>query len=996
MAQQAVKVTGVVRDNNNDPLPGATVKMEGTTRGATTDLDGSYSIDAKPTDRLSFSFVGYETQTIEVGNQTEINVMLLEKHSALEEVTIVGYGSQRKESVIGAITTVAVRELQVPVGKVSTSLAGRLAGVVALQRTGEPGAGADFWIRGVNTFGALNRPLVLVDGIERPLDLVDTEDIATFSILKDATATAVYGVRGANGVVLVTTRRGEEGKTKVTAKAEYGILAPTKMPVMANAEEFIDAYNDVYAEVNNGRHFYSPEDREKYLSGVDPDLYPNVDWINEIYKKATTSQRINLNVTGGGPIARFYVAGSFYRENGIFNATETEYNPEMKWTKYSFRSNLDINLTKSTVLNLNFSIQYDVKNRPRASGDLWVNTYIVSPIAIPPIYSDGTISRTMVSGVNPYTTLNKTGYTQEFHNNAQSLVGLSQDFSDLVTPGLKANAKFSWDMVNNSDVTRLLNPFHYFATGRDADGNLIFHQNNTDGSDYLGFDSGVSGSKTFYLEASTTYDRVFSGLHRVGALFLFNMKEAVNTVPGDFYTNSIPNHHMGVAARATYSFRDIYFIEGNFGYNGSENFSSKNRFGFFPSIAVGYLLSNESYWEPLRETIHLLKIRLSHGKIGSDQIGGDRRFAFNTTMNEGAAGWTFGQTGQTGRTGIATGYPGNENVGWEESVKSNIGLEFGLFHHLRIQADYFYDFRDKIFILRRSVPSVVGVNQNPYVNLGQMKNRGIDASLEYDHRINKDWFVSARANFTYNRNKVLYNDAPEPAMKYQSEIGRPLYQQFGLVALGLFESQEDIDNSPVQEFGSGLRPGDVKFQDINGDGAVNSLDKIALGHTHVPEINYGFGVSSSWKGLDASVFFQGVGNVTNWLDGSPINGFEQSSAAMGGLFRDVAVNRWTEENPNPNAKYPRLSLSVSQNNKQLNTRTQRSMAFLRLKNAEIGYTFPHKWVEKLKISTARIYLQGANLLTFAKFDLWDPEINNSQGAIYPNMKIVNAGLHLNF
>jgi TonB-linked SusC/RagA family outer membrane protein len=993
-AQQAIRVTGTVKDNNGAPLPGATVRVEGTTKGATTDLDGSYSIEVKPTDKLSFSFVGYETQTIEVGSQTEINVTLHEAHSALEEVTIVGYGSQRKESVIGAITTVAVRELRMPVGKVSTSLAGHLAGVVALQRSGEPGAGADFWIRGVNTFGALNKPLVLVDGIERPLDLVDTEDIETFSILKDATATAVYGVRGANGVVLITTRRGMEGKPKVSVKAEYGILAPTKMPVMANAEEFIDVYNDVYAEVNNGRYFYSPEDREKYLNGADPDLYPNVDWINEIYKKSTTSQRVNLNVTGGGPIVKYYVAGSFYNENGIFNASETDYNPEMKWTKYNFRSNLDINLTRSTVLNLNLSTQYDVKNRPRGSGDLWVNTYIVSPIAIPPIYSDGTISRTLVSGVNPYTTLNKTGYVQEFHNNAQSLVGLSQDFSDLVTPGLKANAKFSWDVVNNSDITRSLNPTHYFATGRDADGNLIFHQNNTDGSDYLGFSRAVSGSKTFYLEASSTYDRVFSDQHRVGALFLFNMKEAVNTAPND-YTASIPNHHIGIAARATYSFRDRYFIEGNFGYNGSENFAKLNRFGFFPSIAVGYLISNESYWESLRETVHLLKIKASHGKIGSDQIGGNRRFAFNTTMNESAAGWTFGQTGQTSRTGIATGYPGNDNVGWEESVKTNAGIEFGLFHHLKIQADYFYDLRDKIFILRQSVPSVVGVNENPYVNLGKMENRGVDASLEYDHQVNKDWFVSARANFTYNRNKVLYNDTPPPAMKYQSEISRSLYQQFGLVALGLFESQEDIGNSPVQEFGS-VRQGDVKFKDINGDGAVNSLDKIAIGRTHVPEINYGFGVSSMWKGLDVSLFFQGIANITGFLDGSPINGFEQNSAAMGGLFRDVAVNRWTEENPNPNAKYPRLALVVSQNNKQLSTRNQRSMAFMRLKNTEIGYTFPKKWLEKLKISTARIYLQGANLFTFTEFDLWDPEINNSQGAVYPNMKIVNLGLNLNF
>lgn len=993
---QQSKITGVVVDHTGVGMPGVTILVQGTPRGVTTDVDGSYSIEAKSTDKLVFSFIGFENQIIAVENQSTIDVQLQELKNELDEVTIVGFGKQRKVSVIGAITSVSAGDLRMPVGNVSTSLAGQMAGVVAVQRSGEPGSGADFWIRGVSTFGSNNRPLVLVDGVERPLDLVDNEDIETFSILKDATATAVYGVRGANGVVLITTRKGREGKPMINARVEYGILSPTKMPRMANAAQWMDMYNDVYSEVNEGKIFYTPELRAKYLDGTDPDLYPNVDWLKEIYKSATTNQRANLNISGGGPKVRYYVSGGYYKENGIYNAQKGDYNPSMQWSRYNFRSNLDIDLSKNTMLNLNLSTQYDVKNRPNSKDGsvdlLWIYSYLTTPIAIPTIYSDGTIARPMSAGTNPYNTLNKTGYVQEFNNNAQSLVGITHDFSDQITSGLKVNAKFSWDVVNTSIVRRTLAPSTYFATGRDSEGNLIFHKNN-DGSDYMTFSKDNLGTRIVYFETSATYERAFAEEHRVGALFLFNTREKVNNVPSDYIT-SIPYRNLGIAGRATYSFRDKYFIEGNFGYNGSENFAPKHRFGFFPSAAIGYMISNEGFFEPLQSTIDLLKLKASHGKIGNDQIAdGARRFAFNSDMNQGASGYVFGQTGQTSLTGVSTGYPGNPNVAWESSTKTNIGIELGLFRQLKLQVDYFYDLRENIFILRESVPSVVGVNQNPYVNLGKMKNQGMDASLEYIKQLG-DLTLSGRANFTFNRNKKLYDDKATPIMAYQELVGRPLYQQFGLISLGYFESDADIANSPVQEFGP-VRPGDVKFRDINGDGVINEYDKIAIGRTHVPEINYGFGLSTLWKGLDVSFFFQGVGNVTGFLDGSPINGFEQN-AYMGGVFEDVAVNRWTLENPNPHARFPRMALSTSQNNKQLGTHKQRDMSFIRLKNAEIGYTIPKKLTSKMGISTFRVYLQGVNLLSFHKFDLWDPEINNSQGAVYPNMRIVSCGVNLNF
>ncbi len=989
--QQKRSVKGKVTDTAGAPLPGVSIVAKGTSNGTITDAEGKFSIDIDPkTTTLQISFVGMKSQDVLVLGKKEINVTLEDDVKGMDEVVVIAYGNQRRESVIGAISSVAIPDLSMPVGKISTSLAGQLAGIVAVQRSGEPGSGADFWIRGVSTFGANNRPLVLVDGIERSLDLVNVEDIETFSILKDATATAVYGVRGANGVVLITTRKGKEGKPTINVKAEYGLLSPTRMPKMANAEQFMDLYNDVYKEANNGRVFYSDELKQKYLDGSDPDLYPNVNWMEEIYKDVTTSQRLNASVTGGGKIARFYVAGSAYRENGIFNAQAgDQYNPSLNWTKYNFRSNIDINLHRNTVLNINLSNQYDVKNKPDTD-ELWIYTFLTVPIAIPKVYSDGTVARPPI-GENPYNLLNNRGYVQMFNNNAQSLVGLTQDFSDLITKGLKANVKFSWDAINSATISRYKDPSTYYATGRDADGNLIMKKNN-DGNDYLTLWRGNSGERTTYLEASVTYDNVFKEVHRVGGLFLFNQRERTNNFP-DSYILSLPYRNMGIAARGTYSYMDKYFVEGNFGYNGSENFSPGKQYGFFPSIALGYLISNESYFEPFRKTINNLKIKGSYGIIGNDKIGGDRRFAFNSEMQ--SYGWyTFGEMGQTGITGIATGYPGNSNVSWEKAKKFNLGIEMGLFKKLTVQADYFHELRDGIFIERLSVPSVVGINVNPYVNLGKMENRGWESSMEYSEKIG-ELRISARANFTFNRNKKLYDDSPTPIMEYQNVIGKPLYQQFGLVALGYFESEEDIASSPTQQYGP-VRPGDVKFRDINGDGLVNDYDKVAIGRTHVPEINYGFGVSLGLRGVDLSLFFQGIANVTSFIDGSAINGFENANLFLSGVYEDVALNRWTVENPNPKAKYPRMSIYTNQNNKQLSTMKQISNQFIRLKNAELGYTLPAQISSKAGLSTVRFFIQGVDLLTFSKFKLWDPELNNSQGSVYPNMRVINFGVNVNF
>lgn len=994
--QQTSKLTGKVVDERGEPMPGVTAVILGSTRGVLTDVDGSFEIEVKSTDKIKFTFLGYQDQTITVGTQRNVFIKMEPKVDELAEVQVVAFGKQKKESVIGSISTVSVENLKNPVGKISNSLAGQLAGVVGVQRSGEPGAGSDFWIRGISTFGNGGSPLVLVDGIERSLDLVDPEDIESFSILKDATATAVYGVKGANGIILITTKRGKEGKLQVNAKVEYGITSPVRTPKLASAGQWIDYYNDISLE-STGNRAYSEEEKNRYLTGYDPDLYPNVDWLEEIFKESTDLQRVNLNVSGGSKIMRYYVAGSLYFENGIFNAKKGKsYNPTLNYKRYNFRSNFDVNLTPSTVLNVSLANMYETKNRPR--GDMWAWMLTVPNIATPTIYSDGTYA-TPPLGSNPWMTLNQTGYVQDFWNSTQTLFSVSQDLSDFVTKGLEMNVKFAWDAKNSAYVERAKAPSSYYAVGRDKEGNLIFKQNSI-GNDYMtaGSGSGSSNERSMDLEASITYNNIFDEKHRVGGMFLFNMRERNLNLPANL-TKAFPYRNQGIAGRATYSFKDTYFIEGNFGYNGSENFSPNKKFGFFPSLAIGYLISNEDYFENIRPVISLLKLKASKGKIGNDVIGDrsrddERRFAFYTEMTW-TGGFNFGHAGQNWVNGVATGRKGNDGVTWEEADKTNLGIELGLFDKLTFHADYFYEKREGIYIEQQSIPSVVGLNFARQLNIGKMKNEGFDMSLEYNQNVNKDLFLSARGNLTYNVNTKLYDDKPTPVWPYQEEAGFVWGQQMGLVALGLFESEEDIYNSPEQLFGE-VRPGDVKYKDINGDGVIDNKDRIAIGYHDVPQITYGFGVSAGWKNFDLSVFFQGNAKATRFIGGSNFHGTINNKLGLGQIYAEVADGRWTLENPDPNAKYPRMSMAVSSNNMQNSTMNQRDVSFMRLKNLDFGYTLPRELTKKYGMSTVRIYMQGVNLFTFSKFKLWDPELNTDTGNRYPNMKVINFGLNINF
>ncbi|MBR1575105.1 MAG: TonB-dependent receptor [Bacteroidales bacterium] len=991
-AAQNREVSGVVLDETGAPIPGAFVTVKGETRGAMTDNDGRFALEVKPTDRLIASFLGYDDLELEVGTQTSLSFKLTPQANQLDEVVMVAYGAQRKASVIGSISTIGTEQLQAPIGQLSTGLAGKLAGVVAVQHTGEPGSSAEFWIRGVNTFGANAYPLILVDGVERSMDLVDVEDIASFSILKDATATALYGVRGANGIVLITTRRGAESKPKVNVKIESGITSPTQLPEMASAEQFIDYLNAMQPGAIDD---YA---RQMYLSGADPDLYPNVNWIGEIFKRHASTRKANVNVTGGTRNVRYYAGGSYYFEDGIFNVDQNDrYNSQMNFRRFNFRTNIDINVTPSTTLGMDLSTQFTKKNQPGTSlSNIYNNVMQITPIGFPKVFSDGTLSNPEV-GSNPYNMINNMGYATIDTQNAQSTVALTQDFSEIVTEGLTAKVQLSWDARTASSVTNGILPRVYYKAWDDEAQDYVYvAQNNTAG--YINVSSSAqSGYTVLNLEASANYERSFNSAHRVGAMFLYYLRSRNNTHPGFEYWETFPRKSLGIAGRTTYSYKDRYFAEFNFGYNGSENFSPGHRFGFFPSGAIGWIVSNEPFWEPLQETVSLLKIKASIGKVGNDQIGGGRRFGYNTTMDiTGIGGFSWGEKQPTYVTGVATGEIGNPDIVWEEALKRNAGFEINLFRdHVKFQFDYFNDYRSGIFIERKSLPGAVGLRKTQYTNIGEMQNAGFDLSGQFDVQTAGGLSVSARGNFTFNRNRRVYDDMPDQLWPYQNTAGFANNQQRGLIAEGLFMTQEEIDSWPSQ-YGRTLVPGDIKYRDINGDSIVNDFDKVAIGYTTIPEINYGFGLSLGWKGIDASVFFSGMSHVTRIIGGYNLYGGAATNVLIQGqIFADVAEKSWSVTH-DPQAEYPRFSVETPANNQIASTYWQKNMSFLRLKNAELGYTFPKKWTGKAGISTARIYLQGVNLLTFSRFKLWDPELESAYGNVYPLTRNISLGLNLNF
>ena len=1000
--QQPVEVNGLVVDSDDVPIVGATVYIKDEPGiGSITNSEGRFKLTAKMYNTLAVSFMGYETAEQIITSAADVKITLREGNQ-MEEVVVIGMGTQRKVSVTGAVAVVDTKDLELPATNIVNTLGGRVPGVISIQSSGEPGRNiSEFWVRGIGTFGANSGALVLIDGLEGNLSQIDPADVESFSVLKDAAATAVYGSRGANGVVLVTTKRGKQEQLKITFRSNYTISELRRLPRYVGATQYAEMANE--AAVASGMSpIYNDTQMDIIRYGLDPDLYPDIDWQDVILNPTSFQHTQYVSAQGGGNIARYFASLGMSQESSAYKSMDdSKYNKGVGYDTYNFRTNIDINLTKTTQIYLGAMGFMSVNKRPSMGKKysrtdtsltdwIWDSQSKTTPLMYPLRYSSGELPASgSDSDIPPHVLLNYTGNTVENKSRTLFNIGIKQDLS-MLTEGLNIEATGSWDSQSLYGESRYSMPALYLARERNQKGELILSEQVTEAS--VQYNSEAWNWRKLYFDAKVNYDRTF-GNHRVGGL-LFYYLESTTESGADSSMNAIARRYQSLSGRFTYGFKDTYFLDVNFGLNGSENFQSGRQYGFFPAVAVGWVPTQYEFMKRIK-WIDFMKIRASYGKIGNDEIGGSRRFAYNTTMNTNAGGFLFGDLGQTSLPGYSTGEYGNPDVAWEEATKADVGIELGLFNKIKIQADYFYEKREGIFIQRESTPSVVGTKTAQWVNLGRMKNQGFDMSLEFDHSFNKDFSISARGNFTYNRNKKLYDDKPDQIWKYQNLAGFANNQQFGLIAEGLFESEEDIANWPKQDFGT-VRPGDIKYRDVNGDGVVNTFDKVAIGYTLVPEINYGFGASLKWKGIDVSVFFSGVGHVTRIIQGQNLFGASSTILRMGQIFEDVAKNRWTLDNQNPNAPYPRLSLNKVDNNQQLSTYWQRDMSFLRLKDAEIGYTLPESMTKKWGLSKIRFYIQGKNLITFSDFKLWDPEVNANYGNVYPLIRTFAIGANVNF
>lgn len=1013
--QQTKTVTGTVVDEDGAPIPGATIMVKGTTRGMITDVDGKFEIKVKDSDVLQVSFVGYETKEVPVEGKTDFIVPMSQQVDELEEVTVVAFAKQKKESVLSSITTVETEDLKIPSSNLTTALAGRVAGLISYQRSGEPGADdADFFVRGVTTFGYKKDPLILLDGNEvtsQDLSRMQPDDIASFSIMKDATATALYGSRGANGVILVTTKEGKEGKAIINIRFENSISMPTQQIELADPITYMEKHNEaVRTRDPLGLTLYSPHKIANTKAGGNPYVYPTTDWYDELFNDYANNQRLNFNLSGGGKVARYYLAGTLNNDNGVLKVDpKNNFNNNIDLKRYMLRANVNISVTNSTEVAVRLQGTFDDYTGPVYGGDeMYQSVMSANPVLFPPYYEPderNEYTQHILYGnydnaqfTNPYAMMTQ-GYKDYTTSRMFAQIELNQEL-EFITEGLSLRGMFNTNRYSFFDVSRFYNPYYYNVAMYDKseDAYLLNLINEETGTEYLEYDEGQKDvNSTTYGEAALNWNRTFAEDHALSGLLVATMREQIYANAGDLQ-QSLPYRNIGFAGRFTYGYASRYFTEFNFGYNGSERFSKAERFGFFPSIGLGWIASNEAFWGGLlKQTINQLKFKATYGLVGNDAIGSasDRFFYLsNVNMNDGAHGSSFGTYGNSGGrylSGISISRYPNDMITWETAEKLNLGVELGMWEKLDLQLDVFSENRTNILMDRSAIPSVMGLQANTRANVGRARSKGFDMSLNYNHSFNADAWLTGIANFTYAASEfTVYEEPDYSGQPWLSHVGQSLTRQQGYIAERLFVDEHEVQNSPEQ-FGD-YRAGDIKYKDINGDGKISELDQVFIGYPTSPEIVYGFGLSGGLKNWDLSFFFQGLARESFWIDPVASAPFIDRQNA---LLKVYAEDHWSESDRDLYALWPRLSEEPVENNNQRSTWFMRDGAFLRLKSAEFGYTLPGQLTSRAKITNLRFYLSGTNLLTFSKFDLWDPEMGGN-GLGYPIQKVFNLGVQLSF
>lgn len=1014
------RITGTITDTKGTPLAGVNVIVKGTTIGVSSNIDGTYVIDVPMNSSLTYSYIGYLNQEITPGAESICNIVLNEDNRVMEEVVVVGFGQQKKESVIGAIQSFKTSDMKMPAANLTNSFAGRIAGVISVQQSGEPGAdGANFWIRGVSTFAeAAQNPLILIDGVEcssYDLNALAPEVIENFSILKDATATALYGSRGANGVMIVTTKTGQGGKPKINLRVEGRMSMPTQIPELADGVQYMRMFNEaIEARTPGAEPKFSEEAIQGTINKLNPYVYPNVNWYKELFKQQTYTQAVNLNVSGG--IAKrvtYFMSASITNESGLLKqAPENPFKNNIHNLRYSFQSNVSSQLTKTTKIGVKLNIQVQDYTGPLNDVNylfgrvMWASPSQF-PVKFPQTEEMNYIPFGNKSGgpqqnmfANPYASLAQ-GVNAMFRTTSMGTVDFDQKL-DFITKGLSVTGQFSLKVFNSTSTGKYITPFYFeidpntLIQNDDGSYKYDLRSINTDGSNAAVARNSNSSDRLANANIMLNYHREF-GKHDVNAQFIYLQRGYYRNNPAsNNYNAALGEKNQGIAGRLTYNFNRRYYTEFNFAYNGSDNFVKGKKFGFFPSIALGYIISNEKFFEPLTKVVSLLKLRGSYGLVGNSLTS--ERFQGYTHLTMDGKSYSFGPAFNSSMKGAVITRYGNPYATWETSLKKNIGLELGLFdNRFLLIADFFRENRERILLIRQTVPATVGMGSaTPFANMGKTRNEGVDLSLEYNHVFNPDFLLTFKGTFTYAKNTLLFRDEPEYEWDYQYERGGPM-NRIGpaYVALGLFKDQADIDNSPDQSaVMANVKPGDIKYQDLNGDKKIDQYDRTYIGDPYIPQVVYGFGLSAKYKRWDFSVYFQGIAKVSIYMnDIHPFGVYHKNVLGF------VAEDYWSESNPNPDAAYPRLSHTDGRDNTEvLSSYWLRDGAFLRLKNLEIGYSF--KWM--------RVYVSGANLLTFSPFKHWDPELggydnkpesssdNRGNGLRYPLQRIVNIGAQFNF
>ncbi|QHS57980.1 TonB-dependent receptor [Mucilaginibacter sp. 14171R-50] len=1045
-AQTRATITGVITDTTGTSIIGANIVATNKKNVSTaTDVNGKFVIDAEPGTIFRVTYVGYKetTFTVSADKQTYNIVMKVTKNE-FADVVITAYGrKQRKEAVVGSVTTITPTDLKIPASNLTNALAGQVAGVIAYQPSGQPGLdNSSFFIRGVTTFGYKKDPLILIDNVElstSDLARLQVDDIASFSILKDASATALYGARGANGVILVTTKEGKVGKPQINVRVENSVSQSVKNLQLADPITYMRLFNE--ATITRDPLSPLPFSQNKIINteatlanapGSNQYVYPAVDWLKTLFKDRANTQRANLSVSGGGGVARYYVGGSYNIDHGILRQDVMNNNDNnVNFRNYQLRSNVNINLTKSTELIVRLSGTFNEYNGPLTadasfSTDLYNIAMHTSPVLFAPSYpaddanvntqhilfgnapSAGSTGSNAVAYLNPYAALLR-GHKNFSQSRMSAQMELNQNL-DFVTNGLSFRGLFHTNRFSYFESSMGYNPFYYNIGSYDKPSNTytLSWLNPQPGAatEYLNYSRNFNNTQAntyLFFQGVVDYTKRM-GDHNISSSLIGTQQQTLYGNADNLF-NSLPYRNLTLAGRATYSYKSRYFLEFNFGYNGTERFAAKNRFGFFPTIGASWIISDEKFWgDGLYQVINRLKLRGSYGTVGNDQIGSERFFYLSRVDLNGGNPAYFGTNNGYGRNGVVVNSYPNADITWETSKQLNLGLEFTLLKDLNVTAEVYKFNRTNVLQARSSIPSTMGLEAEISANFGAAETKGLDLQMDYKRTFGKSGFIQGRGNLTVSSSKYTKYEEPQYAEDYRYRVGQTLERQVGYIAERLFVDDNEAANSPSQIFSSGGIPpkgGDIKYRDLNNDGKIDSKDQTFIGYPTTPQIVYGYGISSGYKGFDLSAFLQGQAQVSFFIDPSRTSPFIQSpdgAYASGNtqLLKAFADDHWSEDNQNLYAQYPRLGVNGNQieNNRQNSTWWLRDGSFLRLKSVEVGYTLPTRLTQKWKMNKVRLYFNGLNLYTWSPFKLWDPEIGGN-GFAYPIQKVFNVGLNVN-